>query len=200
MKKITLKQQIIDYYCQNSSKQDIKLSEIASLYNVKESYVSRCLKEHRKSDKKVLNENIKVLFYKENKNINDISEILDVSVPTVRKVLKSNVEEFNIEIERRKVESLNNRKAYKLEYNKIARLEKRREEEYIKNEMKRLQEIHARSMSVKSKMSDTSMVAYHGRHYNLKQTRGGNKVLVINNDMKHLISADMPRRLDITLH
>lgn len=200
MKKNTLKQQIIDYYCRNSEKKELKINEIAVLFNVKESYVSRCLKDYRLKHKELIEEKVKKLYFEDGHTINDIAEIVEISVPTVRKLLKSDINRFNMEVEKRKVENLTKRKSYKKEYNKVIREEKKFEEEFIKNEMKRLQAINARSMSIKPKMTDLGMVAYHKRHYKITNTRQGNKVLVINDNMKHLISKDMPMRLDLGRH
>lgn len=161
MSTCTNKNNILKYHKENPL---LKNKEIAKYFNVSPQYISKILKETIKNEKNNLEEEVSRLFFNEKYSITEISNFLNVSIPTVRKILKDDETKFTLE--------KNNRKKINQEERKRKRkLANASEDKEIFANLKHLQEVTALQDSRNSKISDIQMINLNRQHYTFNKKK-----------------------------
>lgn len=179
---------IIKFYEEHPN---VKYKDIAHKFNVSPQYVGRILKDvaNNKSDYIV---QVKRMYFEERLSITNIYERLEesISMPTIRKILRSNQKEFIEEKERRKQETRQRNKQVK----KSRSSEDVLEDIKIMAALEHMQKVCAIEDSRSSKLTSRDLILMNRQHYeyNCKKDRY---------ELKNLgcaIPAGLPKILKIT--
>ncbi len=101
--------EIIKYYNQHKNK---KYKEIAEKFSVSPQYVGRVLKDFGENNENKIAD-IKIMYYEKHMSMTDISNELDISLPSIRKILKETPVKFIEEKKKRKEKTREKNKAAK---------------------------------------------------------------------------------------
>ncbi|ARC83113.1 helix-turn-helix family protein [Clostridium argentinense CDC 2741] len=177
---------IINFYKSNPT---LTNKEIAEHFNVSPQYVSKILKGQKEN----VTQKITQLYFEKKMSITEIHIELNVSMPTIRKILKLENLKFVEEKRRRKEATQEKRKLNKK--NTYMTSEKRLEDIEIMAQLKRLQAITAKQDSRSRKLSTEDMVKQNLQHYkyNIEKER-------LELDMNCSIPTGIPKKYSVKQH
>lgn len=180
------KNEIINLYLSNPYYTN---SEIAKMYNISSQYIGRILKPF-KTDKKSEIEN---LYFNLKKNITEISFELQLSAPTVRKILRSFGNRYEEEKNNRKLLSRERARKSKKEYAEQIRRMKKEEQLVLKN-LLNLQIQHSLEISTKRRISSKNLVVQNLGHFKYNKDKTS---LIFSENW--VVPNDFPKRISVKI-